>query len=144
MSSITTRCPHCSVLNRVPLIRVKEAVLCGSCKTPLLHGKPIEGTGYNFEGLLNSDKPVVVDFWAPWCSPCVGFSPVFERLAEQKNQQAHFVKVNTEIQQSLSNKYGIRSLPTVLIFKKGKLIDQLNGATSEVRFNQWLSNSLNQ
>lgn len=142
MSSITSRCPHCSVLNRVPVERMKETVLCGSCKTPLLHGKPIEGTGQNFEGLLNSDKPVIVDFWAPWCSPCVGFSPVFEQVAEEKNQQAHFVKVNTEAQQTLSMKYGIRSIPAILVFKEGRVIDQITGALPKSKFEQWLDPQL--
>ncbi|WP_047048306.1 thioredoxin TrxC [Vibrio mexicanus] len=141
-STITTRCPSCKGLNRVPTDRVSESPKCGKCQTALLDGAPIEGTELNIDGLLNSDVPVVIDFWAPWCNPCVGFAPVFSDTAEEFNGRARFVKIDTEAQQMLGAKYQIRSIPTVMVFKGGKRVDVINGALPKSQFNQWLNQAL--
>lgn len=113
MSQFQTRCPSCHGLNRLPTERVNESATCGRCKEPLLDGKPVEGTMDNLAALLNSDKAVVIDFWAPWCNPCVGFSPVFEDVAAERNGQIRCIKVNTEAEQQIAAQYQIRSIPTI-------------------------------
>lgn len=141
MITITTRCPHCQSMNRLPVVRIDATPSCGRCKMDLLQGKPIEGTAINMNAIINSDTPVIVDFWAPWCGPCVNFAPVFEAIASEQTS-VRFVKVNTEAQQQLGALYNIRSIPTIMLFKQGKVIDTLNGALSKAPFKQWLAQAL--
>ncbi|CAM2946049.1 thioredoxin TrxC [Vibrio rarus] len=142
MSSFNTRCPYCQGLNRVPNHRISETAKCGKCKQALFDGMPIEGTSDNFSALLQSDTPVVVDFWAPWCNPCVGFAPVFSEAAQQRNGQLRFVKIDTEAQQALASQFQIRSIPTIMLFKNGQRVDMINGALPKSQFEQWLTQAL--
>lgn len=141
---MTTRCPHCKAMNRIPTERIEDTATCGSCKEKLLDGKSIEGTTNNFLALIQSDTPVVVDFWAPWCSPCVGFAPIFEDVAAERSGDARFVKIDTEAQQELAAQYRIRSIPTIMVFKNGQLLNNLNGALPKSQFDQWLNETLEQ
>ncbi|GGK26480.1 thioredoxin TrxC [Aliivibrio fischeri] len=142
MSQFQTRCPSCHGLNRLPTERVNDGATCGRCKEPLLDGKPVEGTMDNLAALLNSDKAVVIDFWAPWCNPCVGFSPVFEDVAAERNEQIRCIKVNTEAEQQIAAQYQIRSIPTIMVFKNGQRVDMINGALPKGQFDQWLNQAL--
>ena len=143
MSSFNTRCPSCSAMNRVPQDKVSDAATCGKCKAALFDGAPIEGTDNNLDAILFSDKPVVVDFWAPWCQPCVGFSPVFKEVAQERKGEVRFVKIDTEANQMLAAQYKIRSIPTIMVFNNGQRVDMLSGALSKVQFNGWLNSALN-
>ncbi len=138
MSTFNTRCPSCHGLNRVPNERISEKPNCGKCQTPLLDGAPIEGTEVNFDALLNSNQPVVVDFGAPWCNPCVGFAPIFSQVASENRGAIRFVKIDTESQQNLAAKFQIRSIPTIMVFKNGQRVDVINGALPKSQFEQWL------
>lgn len=142
MSTITTRCPHCQGLNRLPVERIHDKATCGNCKESLLDGKPVDATSENFQALLQSEQPVVVDFWAPWCNPCVGFTPIFEDVAAERKDQVRFVRIDTEAQQELAVLYRIRSIPTIMVFRQGQLVDTLNGALPKSRFDQWLNQAL--
>ncbi|MDF2154530.1 thioredoxin TrxC [Vibrio sp. CAU 1672] len=142
MSSFKTRCPSCGGLNRVPTARVSESATCGKCKNALFDGAPVEGTQENLSSLLESDIPVVIDFWAPWCNPCVGFAPVFSDVAKEHEGKLRFIKINTETEQQLAAQFGIRSIPTVMVFKQGQRVDTINGALPKNQFNQWLNQAL--
>ncbi|GAL18170.1 thioredoxin 2 [Vibrio maritimus] len=92
--------------------------------------------------MINSEQPVVVDFWATWCNPCVGFAPVFEQVAEERKGEVRFLKVDTEAQQQLAAQFQIRSIPTIMVFKSGQRVDMINGALPKTQFDQWLNQAL--
>ncbi|PWI32206.1 thioredoxin TrxC [Vibrio albus] len=142
MSTITTRCPSCNGLNKLPVSRISEQAVCGKCKAPLLDGAPIEGTPKNLDALLTSNIPVVVDFWAPWCGPCQSFAPIFKEVAQQRQNEIRFVKVDTESNPELAGQYRIRSIPTLMVFKGGQRVDFLSGALPKSQFESWLNNAI--
>jgi len=86
----------------------------------------------NFEReVTRSDKPVLVDFWAEWCGPCKLISPLLDEIAREKADSVKIAKVNVDENQSLSSKYNIRAIPSLLFFKNGQLRDQITGMTSK-------------
>lgn len=90
--------------------------------------KTIEITDSNFEQIINSEKPVLVDFWAEWCGPCRMIGPVVEELATDYDGKAVIGKVNVDENPNISAKFGIRSIPTLLVFKNGEIVDKQVGA----------------
>lgn len=136
-------CPHCNAVNRVPSERMSEAPKCGVCHRELLTGKPLDLTESNFERQVESgDLPVVVDFWAPWCGPCKMMAPVFAQTAAHLKERARFAKVNTEEQQGLAARFGIRSIPTLIVFKGGRETDRIAGAMDQRNLVAWTEQHL--
>ena len=139
---MNTVCPACHAINRLPEERIDDGAKCGRCAHPLFDGEVVNATTETLDKLLKDDLPVVVDFWAPWCGPCVNFAPIFEDVAEERNGQVRFVKVNTEAEQALSARFRIRSIPTIMIFKQGQMVEMLNGALPKTHFDQWLDENI--
>lgn len=132
-------CPHCAGLNRLPAAKCSAAPVCGKCKQQLFSGEPVEITSANFANLVEkSELPVVLDFWASWCGPCLNFAPVFSQAARELEPAFRFGKINTEQQQQLAAQFQIRSIPTLMLMQQGKLIAQLSGALQKQQFYQWL------
>ncbi len=101
-------------------------------------GKYIELTEANFKDTIK-DGVCLVDFWAPWCGPCRMIAPVIDELAEEYEGKAKICKVNTDEQPGIAAEYGIRSIPTILFFKDGELVDQMVGAASKGVFEEKLN-----
>ena len=98
----------------------------------------IVATDENFDDLvLRSKRPVLVDFWAPWCGPCKMIAPVLEQIAGEREMT--IAKVNTDINQLSAGKYGIRGIPALLLFHNGSLVDQMSGAMPKPGFDDWLN-----
>ncbi len=140
MSHTYASCNKCHAVNKIRIDKVQEA-LCGKCQSPLiLHGLVSEASGTDFHKILrSSDKPVVVDFWAPWCGPCKVYGPEFEK-ASLLNHSAVFIKVNTETEPELSAQLGIRGIPCTVIFHAGKEVLRKSGAMDAASVNQLLKN----
>ncbi|MDH5472118.1 MAG: thioredoxin TrxC [Gammaproteobacteria bacterium] len=122
-------CPHCLAINRLAENKPAQSGQCGKCHKPLFLAAPQDVNQQQFERqLLKSDLPLVVDFWAAWCGPCKMMAPVFQQAAAQIEPRARLLKVNTEEQQSLAARFGIRSIPTLVVFSQGQEAARMSGA----------------
>jgi len=136
-------CPKCNATNRVPRDKLHAELNCGKCQAPLLTAHPdnLGEVAFNAQ-LVKSHIPMVVDFWAPWCGPCRMMAPVFEKVSQDMQGRARFVKVNTEAEQDLAAKFNIRSIPTLAVFSGGSEIARQPGAMSATDLMRWVSAAL--
>jgi len=106
--------------------------------------KPVEVTDTNFQNeVLNSPTPVLVDFWAEWCGPCKMIAPVVEELAKEYDGKLKVGKVDVDANQQVSMQFGVRSIPTLLIFKQGKVVEQVIGAVPKRLLAEKIAKHLN-
>jgi len=142
-ATVNVPCPHCATANRVLAARLADGPRCGSCKSPLFEGRPVELDGAAFRRhVAHSGLPLVVDFWAPWCAPCRTMAPVFERAARMLEPRARLAKVNTDEEQALAGALGIRGIPTLALFKGGQEVARTSGAMDESRLVAWVRSHL--
>jgi len=143
MSNLIIACPACSKLNRVPEEKLGAKGSCGSCKSSLFDQKPLNLTQSSFSNhVIKSDLPILVDFWAPWCGPCKMMAPVLAEAAGSFEPQLRIGKVNTEEEQMLGGQFNIRSIPTLVLFRKGKEVDRISGAMNLQQLDQWTKQAL--
>lgn len=139
-TSLHTVCPHCQSINRVLADRLDENPNCGRCKHTLFNGSPVELTSDTFaRHLERSDLPLLVDFWAPWCGPCKMMAPQFEQAARILEPRVRLAKVNTETEQGLGSQYGIRGIPTMVLFRRGREIARQSGAMDAQNIVRWVT-----
>jgi thioredoxin 2 len=133
LQDMIVECGACQTKNRVPAQRLGDSSHCGRCKaalSPLQQPLAINSPADFDELTGQSDLPVLVDFWAAWCGPCRAVAPELEKLAQQKRGALVIAKVDTEAVPALAARFGIRSIPTLMLFRDGKLQKQVAGAMS--------------
>jgi thioredoxin 2 len=129
MADETLTCLECGQLNKVLGDRLASGPKCGTCGAKLMPAKAVEIDLKTLEKAAKKDSvPLVVDFWAPWCGPCRMMAPEFSKAAGELSGKARLVKLNTEDHQTAGMKYGIRGIPTMIQFRKGREIKRQSGA----------------
>jgi thioredoxin 2 len=123
----------------VPAERSTENPVCGKCKNPLLDGQPVDLGDANFDAVTaKTELPVVVDFWAGWCGPCQMMAPHFSEAAERMKGRALFVKVDSDANPKTAARFGVRSIPTMLLMQGGREVKRQVGAIQAAQIVAWV------
>ncbi|MCW5720124.1 MAG: thioredoxin TrxC [Devosia sp.] len=138
-------CPECSAVNRVPSDKSAAAAKCGKCGRALFSGKPLDADAGMFTRQTGrSDIPVLVDVWAPWCGPCRMMAPEFAAAAGALEPEIRLLKLNSEQEQGVASRLGIRGIPTMLLYAGGREIGRISGAMTMQQIVGWTREQLAQ
>ena len=131
-SHITVRCSFCDTKNRVDFSRAPDRPRCGECSRPILLDRPVKVTQEDFDDtVLKASIPVLVDFYADWCGPCKMVAPLMDELAQEHIGKILVAKVDTDRAPEVAAKYGIRSIPTLIVFRNGTEVERSMGFEPE-------------
>jgi thioredoxin 2 len=138
----TVACPFCGKLNRVRMDRVQDRPKCGECGRPLLLDRPIPVTDDAFDRVINdSEVPVLVDFYADWCQPCKVMAPLLDDLARERMGKLLVVKLNTDMNPAASQRFAIRGIPTLILFRGGREANRAVGAVPKAKLEALVNQS---
>ena len=135
-------CPSCLTANRVPPARLVDHPVCGKCRVPLLPAQPIALTDASFGPYVGgSDMPVLVDFWADWCAPCRMMAPILDDVARRRSD-LRIAKVDTTTEQATAAHFQVRSIPTLVLMRRGAELARMSGALPATQLLSWVDEAL--
>jgi len=139
----TVACQFCSTLNRVDLSLVDHQPKCGQCGRPILLDRPLSISDDSFQPVIaGTDVPVVVDFYADWCGPCKMMAPILDELAYDRKGEVLVVKLNTDQNPGTMIRFGVRGIPTLIVFTGGREATRQTGAVPRATLDALLSDAL--
>ncbi|WP_372680401.1 thioredoxin [Desulfosarcina sp.] len=145
---VLIRCRNCGTRNRIPVARLQDGPRCGRCKQSFppirIHNRPVMVTDRTFtDEVIASPLPVLLDCWAAWCAPCGAMAPILEDLAKSYAGRLKVAKLNVDQNPMTASRYSVMSLPTLLFFRDGKLIDTAAGALPRLEIERFLYRFMN-
>jgi thioredoxin 2 len=136
-------CGKCGSVNRLPPTRPAETAKCGSCGSRLFAGRPEDVDASLFDRHVSrSTLPVLVDVWAPWCGPCRMMAPAYEAAASELEPDVQLIKLNSDVEQEIAARLGIRGIPTMILFRGGMEVGRTFGALTTRQIVSWVRGRL--